>query len=108
MHRIASLGQHNPGVLGSPGGTPAQVPGTVSATAAAAAAQPVTAPVTGSAASPPAVMQMPLAQVIIQPTSSQYVTVGAQELVPIWTTDGAAVPGTAPGRWDQLRAAGRP
>jgi hypothetical protein len=59
-------------------------------------------------ASPAAVMVMPVALVTVQPTSSQYVTAGMQDLAPIWTTDGAAVPSTAPGRWGQLRAAGRP
>jgi len=102
-HRITALGQQH-----SPSAAPVQAPGTMSATAATVTAQPVPAPVTGSAASPPAVMQMPLAQVIIQPADSQYVTIGMQELTPIWTADGAAIPGTAPGRWDQLRAAGRP
>ena len=64
--------------------------------------------VSGSAASPPSVMQMPLQLVTVQPARSPYVTVGSQELVPIFTSDGAAVPATAPGRWAQLRAAGRP
>ncbi len=59
-------------------------------------------------ASPPSVMMMPAALVTVQPTSSWYVTAGMQDLAPIWTTDGAAVPATAPGRWGQLRAAGRP
>jgi len=62
----------------------------------------------GGAASPPAVMVMPLQQVIVYPAASPYVTLGMEDLAPIWTTDGAAVPATARGRWGQLRAAGRP
>lgn len=65
-------------------------------------------PVSGGQASPPSVMVMPVALVTVQPTSSQYVTAGMQDLAPVWTTDGAAIPATAPGRWGQLRAAGRP
>lgn len=65
-------------------------------------------PVGGSTASPPSVMVMPVARVIVRPAASPYVTVGMEDLTPIWTTDGAAVPASAPGRWGQLRAAGRP
>lgn len=71
-------------------------------------AKPVTGATSGSAASPPSVMTMPLQQVIVTPAKSGYVTVGSEDLVPIWTTDGAGVPASAPGRWGQLRAAGRP
>jgi len=59
-------------------------------------------------ASPPSVMVMPLALVTVHPATSPYVTVGMQDIAPIWATDGAAVASTAPGRWGQLRAAGRP
>jgi hypothetical protein len=62
----------------------------------------------GSAASPPSVMVMPVALVQVQPASSPYVTAGMQDLTPIWSPDGMPVPATAPGRWGQLRAAGRP
>lgn len=65
-------------------------------------------PVSGGAASPPAVMVMPLALVTVQPAASPYVTLGMQDIAPIWSADGAPVPSTAPGRWGQLRAAGRP
>jgi hypothetical protein len=65
-------------------------------------------PVTGGVASPPSVQVMPLALVTVQPATSPYVTVGMEDLAPIWTTDGGPVPATSPGRWGQLRAAGRP
>lgn len=65
-------------------------------------------PLDSGNASPPSVMVMPLALVTVQPASSPYVTAGMQDLAPIWTTDGGPVPATAPGRWGQLRAAGRP
>lgn len=69
---------------------------------------------TGGAASPtgaPGVM--PLAQVVVYPdpgSSGQYSTIGYQGLAPIYTSgqDSAAVPATSPGRWGQLKAAGRP
>jgi hypothetical protein len=64
--------------------------------------------VTGSHASPPSVMVMPLALVTVQPATSPWVMVGMEDLAPIWTTDGGPIPATAPGRWGQLRAAGRP
>lgn len=51
---------------------------------------------------------MPLAQVLVQPAQSGYVTVAYRGMTPIWTTDGAAVPAVTPGRWGQLAAAGRP
>lgn len=60
-----------------------------------------------SVASPPGPMVMPMQAVTVGPTSSQYVTLGAQDLVPLITADGAPVPATAPGRWGQVRAAGR-
>jgi hypothetical protein len=65
-------------------------------------------PVSGGAASPPAPMSMPLALVTVRPAASPYLTAGMEDLAPIWTTDGAPVPSTAPGSWGQLRAAGRP
>lgn len=65
-------------------------------------------PVTGGQASPPAMMVMPIQRVTVSSASSQYVTLGHEDLTPIWTTDGAAVPASAPGTWGQLRAAGRP
>lgn len=65
-------------------------------------------PLAGGSASPPAVMVMPVARVLVGPTTSPYVTVGMEDLTPIWTADGAPIPASAPGRWGQLRAAGRP
>ena len=64
----------------------------------------------GGAASPGGTPQvMPLATVITTvPDAAGYVTVGYRLTPPIWTTDGAAVPQTQPGRWGQLAAAGRP
>lgn len=74
-----------------------------------AAAQAAMNPVTGGAASPGGVpMTMPLQQVIVQQTSDQYVTVGSQELEPIWAPDGETIPATGSGRWGQLIAAGNP
>jgi hypothetical protein len=35
-------------------------------------------------------------------------TVGLEPMAPMITADGALVPATMPGAWDQLRAAGRP
>jgi len=60
-------------------------------------------------ATPPAVQVMPLQAVVVGPTTgTDYVTLGMQEMTPIFTTDGAAIPATAPGRWQQVKAAGRP
>lgn len=66
-------------------------------------------PVTGGQASPPSVMTMPLAEVLVWPSPSEagYATVAYRGVTPIWTTDGAAIPARAPGHWGQLRAAGR-
>ena len=65
--------------------------------------------VTGGAASPPAVSVMPLAQVQVYPEpGGGYSTIAYRGLAPVFTADGAAVPATSPGRWAQLRAAGRP
>lgn len=65
-------------------------------------------PVTGGQASPPAPMVMPLSRVTVSAAQGQYVTVGQEDLTPIWATDGAPIPAAAPGTWGQLRAAGRP
>ena len=54
----------------------------------------------------PAPMLIPLAQVTVNPTDSNYVTLGMEDLAPITTADGAMIPATTPGRWDQLRLAG--
>ena len=65
--------------------------------------------VSGGQASPPAVGVMPLAQVSVYPhPGGTYVTLAYQGLAPIYTADGAAVPATAPGRYAQLYASGRP
>jgi hypothetical protein len=93
-----------PGMNVQPGGAGSTVqPGT-----AARSAKAVPAAVSGSAASPPSVMTMPLQLVTVTPAQSQYVTLGAQDLTPIWGPMGEGIPATAPGRWGQLRAAGRP
>jgi hypothetical protein len=69
---------------------------------------PVAAQASGSAASPPAAGTMPLAQVVVYPEpGGQYSTIGYMGLVPLYTTDGAVVPATGPGRWAQLVTAGR-
>lgn len=81
--------QHRADRLRSPGGSPEY------------------APVTGGQASPPAPMVMPLHEVIIAPVTDQYATVAYRGLTPIWAPSGEAIPARAPGRWAQLRAAGR-
>ena len=55
-------------------------------------------------------MSMPISQVVVGPPYAGTVTVGYSEYAPLYLTgdQGGAVPGTGPGRWDQLRAAGRP
>jgi hypothetical protein len=55
-------------------------------------------------------MAMPVAQVVVGPPYAGTVSVGYAEFAPLYLAGdrGAAVPGTGPGRWDQLRAAGRP
>jgi hypothetical protein len=67
-------------------------------------------PVTGGQASPGGTpMVMPMAQVLVFPEpGGDYATIGYRGLRPVFTTDGAAVPASAPGRWGQLAAAGRP
>lgn len=54
----------------------------------------------------PAPMLLPLAQVLVNPVSSDYVTLAMQDLAPLVTADGAMVPASGPGRWDQLALAG--
>ena len=54
----------------------------------------------------PAPMVLPLAQVTVNPVSSDYVTLAMQDLMPVITADGAMVPASGPGRWDQLALAG--
>jgi hypothetical protein len=105
-YKAPERGRQATGQSSPPG--PVTMPNEGAPPAGAAGGRPVQAAVSGSAASPPAVMQMPLQQVTVSPARSSYVTVGAEDLVPIWTTDGAPVPASAPGRWGQLRAAGRP
>jgi hypothetical protein len=72
-------------------------------------AAPVGTAVTGSAASPEAVSVMPEAQVLVTPEpGGAYSTIAYRGLVPLFTTDGAAIPASSPGGWGQLRMAGRP
>ena len=54
----------------------------------------------------PGPMVLPLAVVAVYPVDSNYVTLAMQDLAPVTTADGAMVPATAPGRWDQLALAG--
>lgn len=73
--------------------------------------QPATssAATSGGDASPGGAPQvMPLAQVLVVPQNSQYVTLGYRMMSPMFTTDGAVLPATAPGRFGQLVAAGKP
>jgi hypothetical protein len=56
-------------------------------------------------------MEMPLAQVVVGMAPGGQYSVGYQEYSPLYTPGdwtGGAIPQTAPGQWDQLRAAGRP
>jgi hypothetical protein len=55
-------------------------------------------------------MVMPVSQVVIGPPYAGAVTAGYAEFSPLFLAGdrGPAVAGTGPGRWDQLRAAGRP
>jgi len=65
--------------------------------------------VSGGMASPPSVSVMPLAQVLVYPhPGGWYSTLAYRGLHPIFTASGEAVPASAPGRWGQLAAAGRP
>jgi hypothetical protein len=54
----------------------------------------------------PAPMLLPLTQVTVYPVDSNYVTLGMESLMPLTTADGAMVPASGPGRWDQLVLAG--
>lgn len=54
----------------------------------------------------PGPSSIPLAAVTVYPVDSNYVTLAMQDLAPILTADGAMVPATAPGKWDQLALAG--
>lgn len=64
--------------------------------------------VAGGQASPPAVAVMPAAEVLTYGTAPGYVTIAYRGLAPLWAPDGETILATAPGRWAQLRAAGRP
>lgn len=66
------------------------------------------AAVTGGQASPPAIAVMPVAQVLAYNTAPGYVTLAYRGMAPLWAPDGETILATAPGRWGQLRAAGRP
>lgn len=69
-----------------------------------------TGAVAGGQASPPAVAVMPMAEVLVypDPATSGYSTVAYRGLHPVWAPDGETILARAPGRWGQLRAAGRP
>lgn len=54
----------------------------------------------------PGPMVLPLLLVTVNPVSSNYVTLAAQDLMPLTTADGAMVPASGPGKWDQLALAG--
>jgi hypothetical protein len=66
----------------------------------------------GKTAAPLAEVAMPPGTPGSSPASVIYLdapgTVGLGPLAPMVTADGALVPATQPGGWDQLRAAGRP
>ena len=66
--------------------------------------------VTGGQASPGGTpMVMPMSQVLVYPQpGGDYMTLAYRGLRPVFTADGAAIPASAPGRWGQLAAAGRP
>ena len=55
----------------------------------------------------PGPMVLPLPVITVYPAGQNYVTLAMQDLAPIYTPDGAMVPATAPGKWDQLAQAGR-
>jgi len=95
-HRVARSGANHQRAMASYRPVPAEITG---------------GQVTGGGASPDAVSVMPLALVTLYPEpGGQYSTAAYQGLAPIFTSgqDAAAVPATSPGRWAQLRAAGRP
>jgi hypothetical protein len=54
----------------------------------------------------PAAMVTPLSVITVNPYDSNYVTLAMQSLAPLTTADGAMVPASGPGSWDQLRLAG--
>lgn len=56
----------------------------------------------------PGPMTEPVSEVVTAPDPYGWVTVGYREAVPLFTADGAVIPGVPPGTWGQLRAAGRP
>jgi hypothetical protein len=58
------------------------------------------------AGGPDTPFHMPVAVVTVYPAASGYVTLGMEELAPVITADGAMIPATMPGRWDQLAQAG--
>ena len=60
----------------------------------------------GPSMAPQTPMLLPIAAVTVQPVDNNYVTLAMQELQPIFTADGAAIPANGPGRWDQLKLAG--
>lgn len=64
------------------------------------------AAMTGAHPAVPAPMVMPLTQVTVNPIDQNYVTLGVADVLPLTLADGAMVPATAPGRWDQLAQAG--
>jgi hypothetical protein len=60
----------------------------------------------GAHPSPPGPMVLPLALVRVNPVDDNYVTLSMEDLAPVTTADGAMIPASGPGRWDQLRIAG--
>jgi hypothetical protein len=58
------------------------------------------------AAPPGTPMVMPVALVTVYPVDSNYVTLAMEDMAPLLTADGAMVPATGPGRWDQVALAG--
>jgi hypothetical protein len=60
-----------------------------------------------SAATVSGLTVMPVAVVSVNPGIPGYATLAMSELTPIITADGAVIPATMPGRWDQLYQAGR-
>ena len=68
-----------------------------------------TGQVTGGSVSPTGVDVMPEAQVLVYPApGGGYSTIAYRGLVPVFTSDGTAIPSSSPGRWAQLTQAGRP
>ena len=54
----------------------------------------------------PGPMLMPLSVILVNPVDNNYVTLAMQDLAPIVAADGAILPATGPGAWDQLKLAG--